>query len=405
MPIDIILASNDSLFQNRTRHVEPWIVVVRKKIKCTPTVVLALLCILLGGQYHPAAAQHIGGGAMSGNMPLKTFLTEHPEESARSLRFYDRVSKNAVPIAGEKRPVHIAIVTSRTEYSEHWRRSIAALRARLGELQVPFTIAERKAPQDRDMRRQTHMVLDALASDPDYLIFMLDSFRQRSLIERLVSRSRPKVILQNITTPVREWGKAQPFLYVGFDHEEGTRLLIDHYVESRPEHERFAIFYGEPGFVSRARGETFRTAMLKRTDKTLAATYFVGFDREKARTAALSLLGRDDRIGFIYACSTEIALGVSEAIEQLGLVGKVATNGWGGGSEELELIARGRLTATAMRMDDDSGVAIAEAIALDQSGRRAEVPPVYAGTFALVTSKDPRQRIEQLKRRAYRYSQ
>jgi autoinducer 2-binding protein LuxP len=58
-----------------------------------------------------------------------------------------------------------------------------------------------------------------------------------------------------------------------------------------------------------------------------------------------------------------------------------------------------------MRMDDDSGVAIAEAIALDQSGRRAEVPPVYAGTFALVTSKDPRQRIEQLKRRAYRYSQ
>ncbi|MBL6432237.1 MAG: hypothetical protein HPM95_18600 [Alphaproteobacteria bacterium] len=33
---------------------------------------------------------------------------------------------------------------------------------------------------------------------------------------------------------------------------------------------------------------------------------------------------------FIYSCSTDIALGVIDAIETLGLQGQVHTNGWGG---------------------------------------------------------------------------
>ena len=108
---------------------------------------------------------------------------------------------------------------------------------------------------------------------------------------------------------------------------------------------------------------------------------------------------------FIYSCSTDIALGVIDAIETLGLQGKVQTNGWGGGSQELEEIAKGRLAVTVMRMNDDNGVAMAEAIALDQLGRSDDVPLVYSGEFALVTQAHDAAKIDALKNRAFRYSQ
>ena len=40
-------------------------------------------------------------------------------------------------------------------------------------------------------------------------------------------------------------------------------------------------------------------------------------------------------------------------------------NGWGGGSAELEAIERGDLDVTVMRMNDDTGIAMAEAIKWD----------------------------------------
>ncbi len=57
-----------------------------------------------------------------------------------------------------------------------------------------------------------------------------------------------------------------------------------------------------------------------------------------------------------------------------------------------------------MRMNDDNGVAMAEAIALDLQGRSGDVPLVFSGAFELVTADHDRSRIEALKRRAFRYS-
>lgn len=94
-----------------------------------------------------------------------------------------------------------------------------------------------------------------------------------------------------------------------------------------------------------------------------------------------------------------------DAIDSLGLRGKVRTNGWGGGGQELEEIAKGRLAFTVMRMNDDNGVAMAEAIALDQQDRPGDVPLVYSGEFTLVTQDHDTERIEALKRHAFRYSQ
>ncbi|MCO4789370.1 ABC transporter substrate-binding protein, partial [Vibrio cholerae] len=72
------------------------------------------------------------------------------------------------------------------------------------------------------------------------------------------------------------------------------------------------------------------------------------------------------------------------------------------GSAELEALAKGELDVTVMRMNDDTGVAMAEAIKWDLEGKA--VPLVYSGDFEVVTKQDSAARISELKARAFRYS-
>jgi autoinducer 2-binding protein LuxP len=377
---------------------------VRIKNICDPKHILLVLLILPVALFGDAAADNSASGDY---WTLRQFQALYPREAIVAERFAERVGNPAEsrPSAFAK-PVRIAVIYPGLQASDYWRRSVLSLQSRLREIGVPHEIDSHFTRPGSEIREQARLIAQALTQDPDYLVFTLDAFRHRVIVEQLISGGRPKVILQNITTPLRSWGKAQPFFYVGFDHTEGTRLLIDHILADRmPDLTDFAILYGPPGYVSSARGDSFRAALAERPEKNLVASYYVGFDREKARVAARALLENNPEVDFIYSCSTDIALGVIDAIESLGLQGKVQTNGWGGGSQELEEIAKGRLAVTVMRMNDDNGVAMADAIALDQLGRSDDVPLVYSGDFVLVGQNQDAETIKALKNRAFRYSQ
>ncbi len=79
-------------------------------------------------------------------------------------------------------------------------------------------------------------------------------------------------------------------------------------------------------------------------------------------------------------------------------------NGWGGGSAELEAIKKGELDVTVMRMNDDNGVAMAEAIRLRLLDRDREVPTIFSGQFKLVSGSTPKEEIRTFQKRAFRYS-
>jgi len=152
------------------------------------------------------------------------------------------------------------------------------------------------------------------------------------------------------------------------------------------------------------RGESFVSALQNVPNLKLKAFFYAGSTREAGRTAALEALKEFDNLKFIYTCSTDLALGVAEGLRELNRQGAVMVNGWGGGSSELEAIKKGDLDMTVMRMNDDNGVAMADAIVLDQSGKSASVPTVYSGDFALVTKGLSPAAIDALEVRAFRYS-
>lgn len=344
----------------------------------------------------------------TGYYTLDEFLEKVPEEKEHYYSFRSIVQKEAIPLIEgiQEKPIRIAMVYPGNEKSDYWTRSVASFAVRMEQLGIRNEIFEffsRPGVVDRDI--QEEQINEALKSDPDYLVFTLDVTRHKESIERIITLGRPKLILQNITTPLKEWTGNQPFLYVGFSHKLGTEeILIPEFLKRTGGKGSYALLYFAKGFVSEQRGNTFIDYMEKNTDLILKAAYYTDGQFDIAKEATEDLLNEYPDIDFIYACSTSIALAAVEVLELKGKKEQILVNGWGGGSAELDSIMNGHLDFTVMRINDDNGIAMAEAIKLDIQGEGNRVPIVYSGEFVLVNQKTTSVDLDELKRRAFRAS-
>lgn len=336
---------------------------------------------------------------------IDEFLERHPEQQSLSDQFSLQVRTTPSPIVRQLiRPVKISVVYPGEQVSDYWRRSIRSFEARMNELNIPYVMESVYTKPAVALREQAQHILKAMGDETDYLIFTLDARRHQDIIERIIAAGKPKLILQNITTPIKAWDERQPFMYVGFDHVEGTKLLADWYNRSVPDLNRYALVYWAKGYVSEVRGDSFIDLMKQGKGPTLVSAYYTDASRQNAFENASRILQESTDLNLIYACSTDVALGVSDAIRSYGKTGKILVNGWGGGSAELDALAEGQLDVTVMRMNDDNGVAMAEAIKLDVMGEAYKVPTIYSGDFAVVSKDTPKAEVEKLKARAFRYS-
>ncbi|MEZ8101066.1 autoinducer 2-binding periplasmic protein LuxP [Vibrio bivalvicida] len=339
---------------------------------------------------------------LNGYWQYDEYLDAHPEQKQLTEALSQTVRKYPTPLAAHQAdPVTISVVYPGQQVSDYWIRNIKAFEMRLEKLGVDYEINQVFTRPSVDVRQQSLSLLEAVQNKSDYLIFTLDTTRHRKFIEHVLSSTDTKLILQNITTPVRAWDEQQPFMYVGFDHIKGTKVLEQYYKSSVPKESRYSVLYFSEGYVSDARGDTFIEEMSHHDTYKLSSSFYTKATRESGYDTAKIALNKDPNLKFIYACSTDVALGASDALAELGRQ-DVMLNGWGGGTAELKAINEGTLDVTVMRMNDDTGIAMAEAIKWDLEGHR--VPHVYSGDFELVTKKDSPARIEKLKQRAFRYS-
>ncbi|NIY81959.1 autoinducer 2-binding periplasmic protein LuxP [Vibrio hepatarius] len=340
---------------------------------------------------------------LNGYWQYDEYLEAYPAQKALTDELASAVRQPPTPISlKQDKPISIAVVYPGHQVSDYWSRNIRAFEARMEKLGIRYEINQVFTRPSIDVRQQSLSLLAAIKNDADYLIFTLDSTRHRKFIEHVMSSTDTKLILQNITTPVRAWTEQRPFMYVGFDHLNGTRMLEEYYKGRMDEDSRYSVLYFSEGYVSYARGDTFIEEMSHHNGYKLSSSFYTSATRESGREAAINALKKDSELHFIYACSTDVALGAADALKELGRE-DIILNGWGGGTAELEAIAKGELDVTVMRMNDDTGVAMAEAIKWDLEGK--SVPHIYSGDFELVTSEDTPQAIEKLKQRAFRYSE
>jgi autoinducer 2-binding protein LuxP len=344
--------------------------------------------------------------ALDDYITVQEFHTLHPEQVEHMEKFTDIVRKSGQPITAgtQQQPIRIAFIYPGEQVSDYWRRSVTSFKQRMDEVGIQYEVFEYFSKPAVDIRLQEQQMRTALEKDPDYLVFTLDAQQHQRVIERLITKGRPKLILQNITTPLRSWEGKQPFLYVGFDHATGSEMLADYYLKHTQGEGEYAVLYFSQGYVSAMRGDTFIEYLKEQTNLKLVASYYTDGDREKSKQATLEILQEHPTVKFIYACATDVAIGAIDALRQAGRLGDIPVNGWGGGSSELTAIMDGDMDATVMRMNDDNGVAMAEAIRLDLEGRDTEIPTVYSGDFVLVQKGIRQDELNTLKARAFRYS-
>lgn len=357
-----------------------------------------LLSFIVGVTSMPALATQI----LDGYWHYKEFLSVYPEQNELTKSLQKTVRNKPIPLSVEQdAPVTISVVYPGQQISDYWVRNIKAFEMRLEELGVKYQINQVFTRPNVDMRQQSLSLMEAVKNNTGYLIFTLDTTRHRKFIEHVLSSSDTKLILQNITTPVQGWESRQPMMYVGFDHELGTNQIADYYEHHIEKNSKYSVLYFSEGYISKARGNTFIQLMSDNNNFELASSFYTKTTEQSGYEAALNIVEKDPDIKFIYACSTDVALGAAKALKELNRE-DIVLNGWGGGSAELDALATGELDLTVMRMNDDTGIAMAEAIKWDLENK--PVPTVYSGTFEIVTKEDSESTIEQLKKRAFRYS-
>ena len=313
----------------------------------------------------------------------------------------EAVQNHPVPLRKiQDEPITISVVYPGQQISDYWVRNIEAFEKRLDKLRINYQINQVFTRVNADITQQSISLQEAIENKTDYLIFTLDTTRHRKFIEHVLTSTDTKLILQNITTPVRSWADRQPFMYVGFDHATGSLKLAEYFKSNSKSDSQYSVLYRSEGYISDARGDTFIHDVNTDTNFALKSSFYTKSDKESGYQAAKISIAKDKDLDFIYACATDVALGAADAIRESGR--DILLNGWGGGSAELEAIERGDLDVTVMRMNDDTGIAMAEAIKWDLTG--LAVPTVYSGDFELVTKEDSPERISELKQRAFRYS-
>jgi len=337
-------------------------------------------------------------------IPIDLFISGHPSESGLMNSFKEIVSSPASPI--QERPsktVKVAAIYPGIQKSDYWRSSVKAMSKRLDELNIPHEILTYFSKPSGNFRRQALQLSEVLKSDVDYVAVSVDNENIKRLITATLASGKPKVFIQNLTTPFERWEDTPPFMYVGFDHLQGARMIAEKYSSLFPDGASYLMLYGSNGTVSEQRGKGFELYALSK-GLSPVAKFYTNFSSEKAYDSVMKSLKRGDKFSFIYACSTDIAIGAAKALEDAGLTGEIALNGWGGAKQELELIKIGKLDFTIMRMTDDSGVAIAEAIKMDMIGETDKTPRIFSGEFATITSDMNPDIINRLTERALRYS-
>lgn len=349
-----------------------------------------------------SATPTLSAQVLDGYWHYKEFLTINPTEKERTLLLADTVRNKPVPISvTQDKPVTISVVYPGQQISDYWVRNINAFEKRMEELGIKYQLNQVFTRPNVDMRQQSLSLMEAIKNNTGYLIFTLDTTRHRKFIEHVLNSSDTKLILQNITTPVQGWEERQPMMYVGFDHELGANQIADYYKQTIPDGSKYSVLYFSEGYISDARGSSFIQMMEENNSYILSSSFYTKTTEQSGYESALKIIEKDPDIKFIYACSTDVALGAAKALKELNRQ-DIEINGWGGGSAELDAIVNGDLNVTVMRMNDDTGIAMAEAIKWDIESK--PVPLVYSGDLVVVTKEDSKEMIEKLKQRAFRYS-
>lgn len=355
----------------------------------------------------------MGGAAMAQTLPL----TPLPDDGDRNFWWYHQVqseevlanmqanvAKPAEPMAEPPaEPVKIAVIYPSQDVSDFWLRAFLAMEARLNEIGLPYE-AVQYASGMGDHQLQATYTDQVLNDDFEYVIFgPTELSLQQDNVKTLMDGGK-KVIVLNYDAVVQEWGDDQPMMYATFSHLFGALNVCNWVLENLGTEGTYAMIRGTPGSIDDQRSGGFRDCLAENSDWKMAYEHYGNFLREGGFDGAQQIISAYPEVTLIHNANTAMAMGAISAVQAAGAGDRVGVTAWGGTGDELEALREGELLATPMRMGDDVGVAMAEAIRLDLEGRNDEIPLVFLGRIDIVSSSSGPEVVDAFEREAFRYT-
>ena len=351
--------------------------------------------------------------ASAGTLPLKTL----PDDGERYYWWYHQVQTDEVlanmqkvvaepakPFeAGTEEPVKIAVIYPSQDVSDFWLRSYLAMEARFNEMGLKFE-ATQFASNMSDFLLQSTYSEQVAREDFEYVIFgPIELQAQQDDIKRLMDAGK-KVIVLNFDTPLQAWGDDQPMMYTTFSHLFGALNICNWVVENLGKEGTYAMIRGIPGGVDDQRSGGFRDCITEKSNWKLAYEHYGDFKREGGFNGAQQIISAYPEVTLLHNANTAMAMGSISAVQAAGVGDKLKVTAWGGTGDELEALRKGELIATPMRMSDDVGVAMAEAIRADIEGRKNDIPLVFLGRIDIVSSASGPDVVDAFEKEAFRYT-
>lgn len=314
------------------------------------------------------------------------------------------VGKPAEPLANKpENPLKIAVIYPSQDVSDFWLRSYLAMEARFQEMGMPFEAVQFASNMGDNLLQSTYA--ERVAKDDfEYVIFgPSELLTQQDDIKRLMDAGK-KVIVLNFDTPLQEWGDDQPMMYTTFSHLFGALNICNWVAENLGNEGIYAMIRGVPGGVDDQRSGGFRDCIEEKTNWKMAYEHYGDFKREGGFNGAQLITSAYPDVTYIHSANTAMAMGAISAIQAAGLGDKVKLSAWGGTGDELVALRNGELMATPMRMSDDVGAAMAEAIRADVEGRPDDIPLVFLGRIDIVSSESGPDVVDAFEKEAFRYT-
>ncbi|ATH08622.1 hypothetical protein BIY24_11900 [Halobacteriovorax marinus] len=333
----------------------------------------------------------------------REYLDNFPIQKTKIANFKKLVEEDAKKLnQKQNKTAQIVFIYPGKQISDYWRRNITALERRLTDSGVKFNIKLIPVETGSSVNEETKDIIRAIKNRPDYLIFTLNVKDHAKLINQILSFSKIKLILLNITTPLKTLGKNQPFFYVGFDHEEGSKKIIETIKERYPDGGDYMVLYHSEGYVSQMRGDYMIKELRESKKWNLKARYYTNGQGKRAEIAINDFFKKNKKVDLIISCSTDISLAAAKYKNKKEFI----LNGWGGGSSEIDNIQskKSGIDFTVMRINDDSAIAVAEAIKLDLQNKSNMVPMIFSGEMVIIDKNTSKEKLRSLEKRAFRYS-
>lgn len=246
---------------------------------------------------------------------------------------------------------------------EHWLSVKAGAEkkaAELGGIEISF-----RAPAGKvDPNEQMRMVEDAINQEADAILLApSDKAALAGVVERAIEAEIPVVI---IDSPVDAEGYVT---FLATDNYMAGALAAERLAQEIGEKGKVAIINAQPGAgTAIAREKGFTDYIEKNFDniKIIAVQYSNG-DKVLALNQATDILNANPDLAGFYACNEGSTVGVSRAIEEQGVAGKVKVVGFDMSKDVISAIETGLIQASAVqnptKMGYEGVAAAANAIA------------------------------------------